>query len=156
MGANSGDAVQRGALRWGAVVAAVLAVLGSGIGWLVDGAPGLVGGALGAGIAFLFVGTTAASVLIASRVSRGNMLSPAYLGIVLGTWFLKLVIFVVLALWLRGQDWLNPTVFAIVAIVAVVASLVVDMVAAIRTRVPYVDVELPGPEATGDTDDAVR
>ncbi|MCS0500693.1 hypothetical protein [Protaetiibacter mangrovi] len=143
------------ALIWGAIVAAVLAVLGGGIGALVAGTPGLVGGVLGASLAFVFGATTSASILIASRVAGGDMLNPAYFGIVLGTWFLKLVLFFVLSLVLRGQDWLDPAVFAIVAIVAVLASLVVDVVAMVRTRVPYVDVELPaenrdqGPDQPG-------
>ena len=54
------------------------------------------------------------------------------------------------AVWLRGQAWLDPTVFFVTVIVAVIGSLVLDSVAVARTRVPYVsDVELPGESVLG-------
>jgi hypothetical protein len=63
---------------------------------------------------------------------------------VLGSWVLKLVLFVVLAIWMRAQPWLDPTVFFVTVIIAVVGSLVFDVIAFQRARVPYVgDVELP-------------
>ena len=62
----------------------------------------------------------------------------------LGSWVLKLVLFVVLSIWLRSQPWLDPTVFFVTVIIAVVGSLVFDVIAFQRARVPYVgDVELP-------------
>ena len=39
------------ALRWGLLATALLLVICGGIGYLIAGAPGLVGGVLGAGIA---------------------------------------------------------------------------------------------------------
>jgi hypothetical protein len=129
-------------LRYGAVVALAAAVLGGGIGWLVAGPPGLAGGLLGAALSAVFLGLTAVSILIAGKVTKGDLTSPAFFGIVLGIWTLKLILFFVLSLWLRSQDWLDPAAFGFTAIGAVLGSLVADAVAFQRSRVPL-DVVLP-------------
>ena len=139
------------ALRDGAIFAAVVAVVAGVVGLLVSGVPGLIGGLLGAALSFVYLGLTAVSFLVAGRVTRNDVTSPLFFGIILGVWVLKLVLFVVLALWLRGQTWLDPTVFFVTVNVAVLGSLVIDSVAVARTRVPYVsDVELPGESTPSD------
>jgi hypothetical protein len=133
------------ALRYGAIVAVAVAVLAGILGWLVAGAPGLYGALLGAGLAAVFLGLTTASMLIAGRVTRGDPTNPIFFAIVLGAVGLKFVLFLVFALWLRGQTWMDPGVFAVTAIAAVVGSLFADVIAFMRARVPYVsDVRLPG------------
>jgi hypothetical protein len=133
------------ALRYGALVAGVVAVGGGIIGWLVAGVPGLVGALVGAALAAVYLGLTAGSMLLAGKVTRGDGTSPLFFGVVLGVWLLKLVVFVVVAIWLRGQEWMDPRVFFGAVIVAVLGSLVADIVAYQRARVPYVsDVRLPG------------
>ncbi|MBW8871983.1 MAG: hypothetical protein JF618_07405 [Leifsonia sp.] len=133
------------ALRYGAIVAGAVAVLAGGIGWLVAGVPGLLGGLLGAALSALYLGLTAISMLVAGRITRGDTTSPLFFGVVLGVWFLKLVVFVVAAIAVRGAPWMNPYVFFIAVIVAVLGSLIGDILAYTRSRVPYVsDVHLPG------------
>jgi hypothetical protein len=133
------------ALRYGALVAVVVAIGSAAIGLLVAGTPGLVGGLVGAAMSFLYLGLTAVSMLVGGRASRGDGTSPVFFGVVLGFWLIKLIVFVIAAIWLRGQDWLDPGVFAGTVIVAVLGSLVADIVAFVRARIPYVsDVELPG------------
>jgi hypothetical protein len=132
------------ALRYGAIVALTVAVLAGGIGWLVAGLPGLLGGLLGAALSAIYLGLTATSMLVAGRITRGDTTSPLFFGVVLGVWFLKLVVFVVAAILVRGAPWMNPYVFFIAVIAAVLGSLIADIVAYTRSRVPYVsDVELP-------------
>jgi hypothetical protein len=132
-------------LLYGGIVAAVVAVVAGTIGQLVSGTPGLVGGLVGAGLSAVFLGLTAVSMLIAGRASRGDGTSVVYFAVVLGALGLKFVLFIVVALWLRGQTWIDPRVFAVAAIIAVLGSLVGDLVAFARARVPYVsDVHLPG------------
>jgi hypothetical protein len=131
-------------LRDGAIFSGVVAVVAGFIGLLVSGVPGLIGGLLGATLSFLYLGLTAVSFLVAGRVTGNDLTSPLFFGIILAVWALKIVLFVVFAIWLRGQTWLDPTVFFVTVIIAVIGSLVLDMVAVSRTRVPYVsDVELP-------------
>ncbi|TPW70676.1 hypothetical protein [Schumannella sp. 10F1B-5-1] len=138
----------RRVLRDGAILALVVAVLGGGIGLIAAGLPGLWGGLIGAVLAAVFLALTAASVLLAGRATGGDLASPVFFGIVLGVWLLKLVLFLVLSIVLRGQPWLNPYVFFAAVVVAVLGSLVIDVVAFQKSRVPYVDAPLPG-EPTG-------
>ena len=130
-------------LRYGAVVALAVAVVGGGIGWLVAGGTGLAGGLLGAALSAVFLGLTAVSILVAGRVTKGDLTSPGFFGILMGVWMLKLVLFFVLSLWLRTQDWIDPGAFGLTAIGAVLGLLVADVVAFQRSRVPL-DVALPG------------
>lgn len=135
------------ALRYGAIVAIAVAVVAGGIGLAVAGLPGLLGGLGGAALAAVFLGLTAASMLIAGRVTKGDTGGPAFFGIVLGVWALKFIVFIVVALLFRGQAAVDPYVFFFAVIAAVIGSLVADVVAFITARVPYVsDVVLPGEE----------
>lgn len=131
------NAVVVRSLRWGGVFAAALLIAAGGSGWLVAGLPGLVSGLLGTALAVVFMGLTAASILVASAATRGRPSIVVFFGTVIGTFLVKLVVFVVLAIWLRTQTWLSPTVFAVTAIVAVIGTLVIDVVAMRVTRVPY-------------------
>lgn len=132
------------ALRYGTILTIGVVVVGGLIGYLVGGLPGLVSALLGAGVTAVFMGLTAASFVIASRVATLPEGIAVYYGIVLGTFLLKFVIFFVLILTLRGASWLNPTVFGFTIIAAVLGTLIVDALALHRGRVPYTDVALPG------------
>jgi hypothetical protein len=134
------------ALRDGALLAGAIAVVAAVVGWLVGGPAGLAGGLLGAAMSAVFLGLTALSMLVAGRVTAGDPGSPVFFGIVLGAWLAKLLAFLGLAYWLRTQPWLDPVVFFVTVVIVVAGSLVVDLIAFSRARVPYVsDVELPGP-----------
>ena len=133
------------ALRYGAIVAAAVAVIAGAIGWVTSGVPGLLGGLLGAVAAAVFVGLTAVSILIAGRVAKGDATNPAFFGIVLGVGAIKIVLFIVAAIALRGVEGLDFVIFFWAVIAATFGSLVADIVAFARTRIPYVsDIELPG------------
>lgn len=136
------------ALRDGGVFAALVAIVAGAIGWFVSSTPGLVAGLLGALAAAVFMGLTAVSILLAGRAAKGDLTNPVFFAIVLGAWVLKLIVFGVVVIPLRGATWLDPVVFFWAVIVAVLGSLVVDALAFARTRVPYAsDVHLP---ETGD------
>ena len=61
----------------------------------------------------------------------------------MGAWLLKFVLFLVLAVSLKDQPWIQPTVLFITIVVAVVGTLAVDVIVAAKSRVPYVETELP-------------
>ncbi|GAA3337810.1 hypothetical protein GCM10017714_06370 [Curtobacterium pusillum] len=143
--------VFRRILVWAAVLAVALAVVGGIVGLLVSGTPGLVGGLLGAVLSVVFLGLTALSVLVALRVSKGQMISGAFFGIVMGTWILKFILFLVVLLLLRDRAWVDFPVLAIVIIVGVVGSLVIDVVAVAKARIP-IGVALPGDSDGGAAD----
>ncbi|WP_245631585.1 hypothetical protein [Curtobacterium ammoniigenes] len=137
----------RSILRQGTMLAIALAVVGGVVGLLVAGVPGLIGGLVGAVMSVVFLGLTAASVLVALRVAGGQMVSGAFFGIVMGTWLLKFVLFIVILVVLKGQAWVSTPVMAVAIIVGVVGSLVIDVVAVSRGRVP-IGVSLPGEDTT--------
>lgn len=144
--------VFRRILVWAGLLAVALAVVGGVVGLLVAGTPGLAGGLLGAVLSVVFLGLTALSVLVALRVSRGQMISGAFFGIVMGTWLLKFVLFIVVLVLLRGSGWIDFPTLAVVIIVGVVGSLVVDVVAVAKARVP-IGVALPGSSSDPEKND---
>ena len=133
------------ALRYGAILTVGVAVLGSVVGLLIAGLPGVFSVLVGAVMAAVFMGLTAASVLVASRLSRGRPAGGLYFGIILGTWVVKLVVFAAIAFLVRDLPWMQPYLFFTAVLVVVLGSLVGDAIALRRARVPYVgDIALPG------------
>ena len=133
------------ALVYGGILTVAIAVIGSIIGYLVAGGPGLVSALIGAGLTALFMGFTALSILLAARVTKGEASSTLFFGIVLGVWLLKFIVFIVILVLLRDQPFIEPLVMFFAILAAVIGSLVVDVVAYVGARVPYVgDVQLPG------------
>ncbi|MEO7123134.1 MAG: hypothetical protein ABI400_08480 [Lacisediminihabitans sp.] len=127
-------------LRWGGLLALVLAVVGSVVGYLVAEWTGVAGALVGTAMAVVFLAITALSILIATRFGL-----VAFFGIVMGAWILKFIVFLVLVFLLKDQPWIQPTVMFLCLIVAVVGTLVVDVVVIARSRMPYVsDIDLPG------------
>jgi len=133
------------AIVYGGILTVAIAIAGSVVGYLVAGGPGLVSGLIGAGLTALFMGFTALSIVLAARVSKDEVSSTLFFGIVLGVWLLKFVVFIVILVLLRDQPFVQPMVMFVSILVAVIGSLVVDVVAYVRARVPCVgDVALPG------------
>jgi hypothetical protein len=136
--------VLRKALAWGGLLAAVVLVVSGILGFVFAGAEGLVSALVGTLIAVVFMGITAASILLANRFASSDLFVGAFFGIVLGGWLLKFIVFIVLVVLLRDADWLNPTVLFLSLVAGVIASLVVDVLVVAKSRMPYVsDVELP-------------
>jgi hypothetical protein len=132
-------------LAYGGILAIAIAIVGGVVGTIVAGGVGLTSALIGTAMAVLFLGITAASILLATRVSKGDLLSVSFFGIVMGAWMLKLVLFIVLVVLLKDQPWIQTQVLYFTVIVAVVGTLVVDVVVIARSRMPYVsDIGLPG------------
>ena len=138
----SSNAVMRRALLGGGILAVAVGVVGAPIGYAVSGNPGLLGALLGAVMAFVFLGTTAGSILLANRFAGSDAYLGLFFGIVMGSFVLKLVLFLVLAVVLRDQTWLDARVLFITLVVGIIGSLVVDVLVVSRTRVPTVS-DLP-------------
>ena len=133
------------ALKYGGVLTLFIALAGSLVGSLVAGTPGLISALVGAGLTAFFMGLTAASILLAGRVAKDEASSVLFFGIVLGAWLLKFVVFIVILVLLRNQPFIEPLILFFAILVAVIGSLVVDVVAYVGARVPYVgDIPLPG------------
>lgn len=150
----SSTPILRTTLKWSGIVTAVLAVLAAIIGFLVAGTTGMWSALAGVLIAAVFLAITGASILIANRWYGDDLYVPIFFGIVLGGWILKFVVFIVALLILRGQPWIDPTVFFVSVVVSVLASLAVDVVTLLRMRVPHVsDVQLPTDPEAGERSD---
>lgn len=134
----------RQVLIWTGIAAIVLVVLSGGIGFLTAGSDGLWSGLAGVALAILFLALTPLSVLIANRWYGREMFATVFFGIVMGSWLLKLVVFVVAIVILRGQDWVVPLIIFLALVAGIVVSLVIDAVVFTRMRMPYVsEVSLP-------------
>jgi membrane-bound metal-dependent hydrolase YbcI (DUF457 family) len=120
-------------LFFGFLFAVAIAVVGGLIGYLVAGPIAAWSAVMGAAMAGVFLGITAASILWAVRYDI-----VGFFAIVLGAGLLKFVAFIVAAIALRDQPWINPTALFLSLIAGVISSLVVDVVVVMKTRIPYV------------------
>lgn len=142
---SSSAAVVLRSLIYGSILTGAILVIGSVVGFLLAGVNGLLSAIIGAVLAAVFMGLTAASVVLANRVAPNGTNLGLYFGIIAGTWALKFIAFIVVVLALRGQPWLNTYLFFGAVVVAVIGSLIADALAIQLTRVPYVgDIPLPG------------
>lgn len=126
-------------LWWSAIVTVVLMIAGAVIGFMVDGQPGLYGGLLGATGAGVFLGLTVGSMAFANRFHKSDLYLQLFFAIVLGSWALKLIVFIVAALLLRNQTWLNPQILFMAVVAGAIISLVIDVIVVTKTRIPIVD-----------------
>jgi hypothetical protein len=149
----SATVILRSSLLWAGAILAGLAVVGALVGFLVAGTSGLWSALIGVVMAGAFFALTAATMLIGTRMAGDNLFSTGYFALVLGGWFVKVIIFIVVMLLLRGQPWISPLVFFFSALAATIASLVIDIVVFARARVPYVG-EVALPTSSEDPGDA--
>lgn len=137
----------RMSLVYGAIASFVIAIIGSVIGALVAGLPGLLSALVGSAVGFVFVGVTALSVLLAARLTRDDHGSPLFFAVIMGAWLLKFVAFLGLVLALRDLDAFDPFVLFFSLVAAALGSVGGDVVAVLRSRVPYTDPAMPKPSA---------
>lgn len=130
--------VMQRAMLWNLVASGAVAVIGAVVGGLVAGAMGAISGLIGGAIAAALSAITATSVRIAGRRATGPEHALVFIGLITVGWLVKLIVFVVLAIVLRGQPWIQPTVLFLTVIVAIVISLVVELVIVAKSRVLYV------------------
>ncbi|WP_449277597.1 3-oxoacyl-ACP reductase [Leucobacter sp. GX24907] len=126
------------ALWWGIGATVLLLLVWGGIGFLVAGREGLTGGTLGAAFAGIFTLLTVGSIAFANRFIESDLYIPMFFGIVLGTWILKFIGFIIAILLLRGQPWLDPLMFFLALVSGVLVSLVIDVVVVARSRIPVI------------------
>ncbi|CAG7616217.1 3-oxoacyl-ACP reductase [Leucobacter soli] len=132
------------ALRWGAIATVLLILACGGVGWWIAGSPGLIGGVLGALFAGVFLGLTIGSIAFANRFIESDLYVPLFFGIVVGGWVLKFVAFIVAAVLLRDQAWLEPKILFFSLVAGVIVSLVIDAFIMTKSRLLYVsDPKLP-------------
>ena len=132
--------VLRRALVGGVAVSLGIGIVAGLVGLVIAGPGGLASGLLGAVFAFLFLGLTIAGLLASNRYIGSTNPVPA-LVVVLGSWFAKVVLFILAMLVLGRQPWVQPMVLFLALVVAVLAFLVLDVVVVARARIPVGSVE---------------
>ncbi|GAA1406032.1 hypothetical protein [Oerskovia paurometabola] len=131
-----GDAVSavfRTALRDTLLLLGGLLVLGVGLGALLAGTAGVWGALMGVGIALVFSGTT---IVAMARTARSTPTTTA--AVVLGSWLVKIVLLGIVLAVLRNYEFYDRIVFAVVLLVGVIGSALLDYRAVDRGRIPYV------------------
>lgn len=126
------------ALRWGGVATLVLLVVCGGVGFLIAGAPGLVGGVLGAVFAGVFLGLTIGSIAFANRFIGSDLYVVLFFSIVVGSWVVKFIAFIVAAVLLSGQPWLDSKILFFSLVAGVIVSLGIDAFIMTKSRMLYV------------------
>ncbi|WP_244304694.1 3-oxoacyl-ACP reductase [Leucobacter viscericola] len=126
------------ALRWGIIATVALIVIFAVIGWLVADSRGLIGGVLGAAIGGVLLGITVGSIAFANRFIESPSYIIIFFSIVLGSWVVKFIGFIVAAVLLRDQPWLDPTIMFFGIISGVLVSVIIDVLVVTKSRIPYV------------------
>ena len=120
-------------LKLGTLLVVGVTVLGSAIGFIVAGMPGVFAALAGGLAALAFTALTALSLLLGSKLGLGG-----FLGVVLGGWLVKMVLFLVLFSVLNKADWLTassrPVVFFTV-VAAVIGGLILDTLIVTKARI---------------------
>ncbi|NMR19948.1 hypothetical protein HIR71_06875 [Cellulomonas fimi] len=133
-GSEAARAVFRTALRDMLVLVAVVAVLGLAVGYLTAGVPGVWGAVLGVVLTLVFSGTTVVSMLVTAASSAQTTAA-----VVLGGWLAKMVVLVAVLALLRDQTFYDRVVLAVVLLVGVLGSVLLDFRAVRAARIPYVE-----------------
>jgi hypothetical protein len=120
-------------LKLGSLLIGSIAIIGSAIGFLAAGLPGLLGAVAGSGIALLFVTLTALSVLFGSKLSLGG-----FYALVLGGWLLKMVLFMFGVALLSRIEGLNGVALFVTLVASILGSLAVDGYVVTTSKIPVV------------------
>jgi hypothetical protein len=120
-------------LKLGSLLIGSIAIIGSAIGFLAAGLPGLLGAVAGSGIALLFVTLTALSVLFGSKLSLGG-----FYAVVLGGWLLKMVLFMFGVALLSRIEGLNGVALFVTLVASILGSLAVDGYVVTTSKIPVV------------------
>ncbi len=137
---DTGRTVLRRALVGGIAVTLGIGIVAGLVGLLLYGTGGLVSGLVGAGFALVFLGLTIAGLMVSGRLIGSTNPVPA-LVVVLGSWFAKVVLFVLAMVVVGRQPWVQPMVLFLSLVVAVLAFLVLDAVVVARARIPVGSIE---------------
>lgn len=138
----------RKALFWGAIWTSVVGIVASVAGALVAELAGMLGAFVGVAIGFGFLALTPLSIIWGLKAGRGNMLEPGFFAVVLGMWLVKFIVFIALIFWLGDLTWAHRETLFLTIVASLIAGLTTDVVVMVRSRMPYVDVTLPGDKTT--------
>jgi len=135
--------VIRRALFWGVVSTAIVVIVASVVGALVAELSGMLAALVGGAIGFVLLALTPLSIMWGFKAGGGSVLAPGFFAVVLGVWMVKFIAFVALIFLVGDIDALHRETLFLTIVASLLVALVSDLVAVLRSRMPYVDVELP-------------
>lgn len=136
--------VIRRALFWGVVSTAIVVIVASVAGALVAELSGMLAALVGGAIGFVLLALTPLSIMWGFKAGRGSVLAPGFFAVVLGVWMVKFIAFVAIIFLVGDIAALHRETLFLTIVASLLVALVRDLVVVIRSRMPYVDVELPG------------
>ncbi len=136
--------VIRRALFWGVISTAVVVIVASVAGALVAELSGMLAALVGGAIGFALLALTPLSIMWGFRAGKGSVLAPGFFAVVLGVWMVKFIAFVAIIFLLGDVEAFHRETLFLTIVASLLAALISDLVVVIRSRIPYVDVELPG------------
>jgi len=136
--------VVKRALFWGVISTSIVVIVASVVGALVAELSGMLGALAGGAVGFLLLALTPLSIIWGFKAGGGSVLAPGFFAVVLGVWLAKFVVFIALIFLLGDLSALHRETLFLTIVAALLVGLVTDLIVVLRSRVPYVDVELPG------------
>lgn len=140
----SASIVFRRALVYGVVISVAVAAIGALAFGLAIGQNGVVSAALAGLIGVLLAGITAGSLLFGARLVQDDPGNPLYFAVILGSWIVKFAVFLGAILLLRDQPFIDTIALFVCLVAAVVGGVIGDVVAVLRSRVPYIEPRTSG------------
>ena len=135
--------VIRRALFWGVVSTAIVVIVASVVGALVAELSGMLAALVGGAIGFVLLALTPLRIMWGFKAGGGSVLAPGFFAVVLGVWMVKFIAFVALIFLVGDIDALHRETLFLTIVASLLVALVSDLVVVLRSRMPYVDVELP-------------
>ncbi|MFT8637006.1 MAG: hypothetical protein ABF811_03490 [Pseudoclavibacter sp.] len=126
--------VLRRTLVYSAILSGAIAVVGGIVGGLVAGGRGILSAVIGAALGLVFFGITTLSVLLGRRLGSVGMI-----GVVVGGWMLKAVVFIVILASLRGAAFVNGPVLFFCLVAVSLGTVLIDAMVFMRARLPLID-----------------
>jgi hypothetical protein len=122
------------ALKLNLLLALLVAIVGSGIGFLVYGLPGVNSALLGAAIAVVFGTMTITSIRFGSKLGLNG-----FYALVLGGWLLKILLFAILLGVLQSADFISGPMFFFAVVASVLGGLAIDSYLVLSAKLPVVE-----------------
>lgn len=122
------------ALKFNLLLALAVAVIGSGIGFLVFGLPGVYSALIGAAITVVFGTMTIGSIKLGARLGLNG-----FYALVLGGWLLKVLLFAVLLGVLQSATFISGPMFFFAVVASVLGALAIDSYLVLSAKLPVVE-----------------
>jgi hypothetical protein len=122
------------ALKLNLLLSLVVAVLGSILGNLFFGLPGVYSSLIGAGVSAVFGAMTIGSIRFGSKLGLNG-----FYALVLGGWLLKVLLFALLLGALQGATFISGPMFFFAVVTSVLGGLAIDSYVVLNAKVPVVE-----------------